>query len=360
MATSSPLRAAAVLAALIAPVLAAQGPVAQEPFRYMQPPKNIVDVFDAEPLPQAMVSPNHQVMALISAHPHPSIAELAQPMYRLAGTRINPKTNGPRLGGSIYKITLKTIATGADRTVTLPPQPRLSDVKFSPDGSHLSFLNTKDTAIEVWVTDVATGVSKLVSGTERANATTGDPCDWLNDNVTLVCEMVPAGRGPAPKEPDVPAGPNVQETTGKAAPAATYEDLLKTAFDDTLFDYYFTSQLVAITTTTGAKTPFGHPAIFENVRPSPSGDYVLVTTVKRPFSHLIPLNGFPHNVEVWARKESTTHTLAEVPTREGTTLTGVEAGPRSHQWRGDQPATLSLNGTWFFKSSGSRRSTAAI
>jgi dipeptidyl aminopeptidase/acylaminoacyl peptidase len=32
--------------------------------------------------------------------------------------------------------------------------------------------------------------------------------------------------------------------------------------------------------------------------------------------------------------------LADRPSREGTTLTGVEAGPRSFQWRADQPATV--------------------
>src|SRR5215467_6707623 len=160
MPISRSLRTAAVLAALLAPALVAQGPASVEPVHYMQPPKNVVDVFDAEPLPQAMVSPNHQVMALVSARQHPSIAELAQPMYRLAGSRINPKTNGPRVGGNIYAITIKTIATGAETKVTLPPQPRVSNVRFSPDGSHLSFLNTKDAAIEVWVADAATGTSK--------------------------------------------------------------------------------------------------------------------------------------------------------------------------------------------------------
>ncbi|HEX6465569.1 MAG TPA: hypothetical protein VFZ98_14000, partial [Vicinamibacterales bacterium] len=337
---SRSLRAAAIAAALLAPALKAQVSSGPEPVRYMLPPKEIVDVFDAEPLPQAMVSPNHQVLALTSAHPHPSIAELAQPMLRLAGSRINPKTNGPRVGGNIYRIVLKTIATGADTNVTLPAQPRVSNVKFSPDGTRLSFLNTKDTMIEVWVTDVATGATKLVSGTERANATAGDPCEWLKDNVTLVCEMVAAGRGPAPREPEVPPGPNVQENVGKAAPAPTYEDLLKTAHDDALFEYYFTSQLVAFNTATGAKAPFGHPAIFSNVMPSPGGDYVLVSTIKRPFSHLIPMNGFPHAVEIWSRRGAATKTLADVPTREGTSLTGVEPGPRSHQWRADQPATI--------------------
>ena len=121
--------------------------------------------------------------------------------------------------------------------------------------------------IELWIADGMTGARKaIVAGADRINATTGDPCDWLKDNVTMVCELVPAGRGPAPAEPLVPSGPHVEENYGKAAPAPTYEDLLKTAYDDTLFDYYFTSQLAAINVATGTKTPIGKPAVFAQRR----------------------------------------------------------------------------------------------
>ena len=247
------------------PRVIAQVPSAADAPKYVLPPKAIVDAFDAEPLPQTLLSPNKQVVALTKARTYPTIAELAQPMYRLAGSRVNPKTNGPHRasglpGTGIYSITLKKIADGAETAVKMPPQARISHVKFSPDGSHLSFLQTKDDAIELWVADGMTGTSKaVVSGADRINATTGDPCDWLKDNVTMVCEMVPAGRGPAPAEPLVPSGPHVEENYGKAAPAPTYEDLLKTAYDDTLFDYYFTSQLTAINVTTGAKSTIAPP-----------------------------------------------------------------------------------------------------
>src|SRR5262249_10326302 len=162
-------------------------------------------------------------------------------------------------------------ADGSDVTVPVPPQAKISHVKFSADGSKLAFLNTKDTAIELWIADGLTGVAKaVVTGGERINAAAGDPCDWEKDNVTMVCELVPAGRGTTPAEPTVPSGPNVQENYGKAAPAPTYEDLLKTVHDDALFEHYFTSQLTAINTNTGAKTPIGKPAIFNSVTPSPN------------------------------------------------------------------------------------------
>jgi dipeptidyl aminopeptidase/acylaminoacyl peptidase len=341
-----PARLALIASLFAVPVLVAQVPSASDPPRYVLPPKAIVDVFDAEFLPQTTVSPNRQVVALTKARAYPTIAELAQPMYRLAGSRVNPKTNGPHRasglpGTGVYAITLKKIADGTEVSVTMPPQPKISNLKFSPDGSRLSFLQTKENAIELWIADAATGAAKaIVTGNDRINATTGDPCDWVRDNVTIMCELVPASRGAAPVAPAVPPGPNVHENYGKAAPAPTYEDLLNSAYDDTLFSYYFTSQLTAINTATGAKTAIGPPAIFGGVTPAPGGQFVLVTTIKKPFSHTVPMNGFPQDIEVWTRTGEMAKKLADQPSREGVSLTGVEPGPRGFQWRADQPATV--------------------
>jgi len=308
--------------------------------RYLLPPKEIVDAFDAPPLPQAILSPSKQVMALTFRKAYPTIAELSQPMLRLAGARVNPRNNGPHRAAEIYAITLKKIADGSEVKVMVPPQADLLNVRFSPDGSRLSFQNRRDDRIELWVADTMTGRAKLVSGSDRLNASSGDPCDWLNDNATLICELVPASRGPAPQESTVPTGPNIQETSGKAAPAATYEDMIKTAHDEALFEYYFTSQLAAISVTSGSKTLIGRPAIFESVTPSPNSEYLLVAKIKRPFSHLIPMNGFPEDVEVWTRRGDVARNIADVPSREGVPLTGVQTGPRGYRWRQDQPATV--------------------
>jgi dipeptidyl aminopeptidase/acylaminoacyl peptidase len=261
-------------------------------------------------------------------------------MLRLAGARVNPKTNGPHRTGLIYAITVKKIADGSELKMTVPQQANISNVRFSPDGAHLSFLNTKPNGIELWIADVATGKARLISGVDRLNAASGDPCDWLHDNSTMICELVPAGRGPAPADPAVPRGPNVQENTGKAAPAPTYEDMLKTAHDDALFEYYFTSQIAAYNVASGRKTLIGRPAIFDNVTPSPSGEYLLVSKIKHPFSHLIPMSGFPEDVEIWTRRGELIRKIADLPSREGVPLTGVQTGPRGHNWRQDQSATV--------------------
>jgi len=308
--------------------------------RYQLPPKEVVDAFDAQPLPEALLSPTKQMFALTYRHPNPTIAELSQPILRIAGARVNPRNNGPQRTQEIYAITLRKISDGSETKVTLPPGANISNVHFSPDGAQLSFINHKDDRLELWIADAATGKARLVSGTDRLNATTGDPCDWLRDNKTLICQIVPVGRGPAPAEPTVPTGPNIQETSGKAAPAATYEDMIKTSHDEALFEYYFTSQLASIDASTGRRMLIGKPAIFDSVTPSPSGDFMLVTKIKRPFSHLIPMNGFPQDIEVWSRSGQLAKKIADVPSREGVSLTGVQTGPRGIRWRPDQPATV--------------------
>ena len=342
------IRAAAIAALLAAPALLAQSP--DQP-RYLLPPPQIVATFDKPPLPQVIVSPTRQQLALTMRKGNPTLVELARPTLRLAGSRVDPKNNAQHRNPGIYGITLKKISDGSETPVKVPANANLTNVRFSPDGAHLAFANITDAAIQLWVADTATGQAKMVSGGDRLNAATArlngaspdqdaDSCTWLRDNVTLVCQIVPPDRGPVPVEPIVPLGPPTLESRDKAAPAPTHEDMIRTPFDETLFEYYFSSQLAAIDSATGRRTLIGRPAIFESVSPAPNGEYVLVSKVKRPYSHLIPFDGFPQDVEIWNRRGEVARKVADMPSREGVTLTGVRTGPRDYRWRPDQPATI--------------------
>ena len=48
---------------------------AQEPSRYATPPKMVVDILDAKPLPQAIVSPSRLQLALVERRSMPTIAD---------------------------------------------------------------------------------------------------------------------------------------------------------------------------------------------------------------------------------------------------------------------------------------------
>jgi hypothetical protein len=265
-------------AVLLATTLAADAP------KYLVPPLEVVAAFDAAPLPEALLSPSKKVMSLAYRKGQPTIAALSQPMMRLAGARVNPRTNGPHRTTLIYAIKLQKIGGGAAANVTVPANANLSNLKFSQDGSKLAFLNTRSDGIELWVANATTGDAKKVSGTARLNAAAGDPCDWLADNKTVVCKIVPLGRGPAPADVHVPSGPNVQENEGKTAQSATYEDMIRTAHDEALFAYYFTSQFASFDTTSATMTTIGKPAILSDVAPSPNDRFLLVTKIKQPFS----------------------------------------------------------------------------
>ena len=210
-------RAACGALLLILPVIplhrgtaAQSAPAAPDVSKYLLPSAQIVATFDAPPLPQVIVSPTRQALAITTRKGSPSLAELARPTLRLAGLRVDPKNNGPHrtaTNGGGYRITLKRIADGREIPVSVPTQANVSNVHFSPDGARLSFTNTKDAGVELWIADATTGQAKTMSGADRLNAANGDPCDWLHDSVTIVCQLVPPDRGPAPSEPPVPAGP---------------------------------------------------------------------------------------------------------------------------------------------------------
>ncbi len=311
---------------------------AQEP--YKTPPRVIVDILDTPPLPVASVSPDRAWLLLLEQRSMPTIAELAAPMLRLAGNRINPRTTGPQLPGGITGLVLKRVADGSERRINVPPPAALSFVvTWSPDGRKVAFVQTRDSGLVLWVADAATGQARALTGA-TLNATNGPPCQWMPSGASLLCEFIPDGRGPAPVAPQTPVGPTIQETRGRAAPAPTFEDLLKNAFDERLFDYYFTAQLALVDVATGARTPVGQPTIFERVDVSPGGEHVLVIRTVRPFSYLVPSGGFPQEIDVWNLKGDVVRHIATLPSSEGVPIRGVRTGPRNVNWRPGAPATL--------------------
>jgi dipeptidyl aminopeptidase/acylaminoacyl peptidase len=304
---------------------------------YLTPPKAIVDILDAEPLPTVVVSPNHDVLAIVPRRSMPPIAELAQPMLRLAGLRINPTNNGQHRAPSGTGVTLRTVATNAERTLQVPPNPRIGQPAFSPDGTKLFFTNTRDGRVDLWIADVATGRTQLVDAPLNA---LGVGCEWLDDSSALLCRFVPANRGPVPAPPKAPSGPNIQENYGTPTPSRTYQDLLTSAHDEALFEYYFASQLAFVDPVTLRRTPVGKPGMHFATNVSPNGEYVLVTRLKRPYSRLLSLVDFPQKVEIWKRSGEKVRTIAEVPMGDIVPINGVMTGPRSERWHPLEPATL--------------------
>ncbi|MGH7672770.1 MAG: TolB family protein, partial [Gemmatimonadales bacterium] len=145
------------------------------------------------------MSPDRAWLLLLEQRSMPSIAELAQPMLRLTGSRINPRTTGPQLPGPITGLVLKRVTDGAERRISVPAPAALSFVSWSPDGRAIAFVQTQDSGLALWVADVATGRARALTG-PTLNATGGAPCQWMPPfpppgGARLLCRFVPEGRG---------------------------------------------------------------------------------------------------------------------------------------------------------------------
>lgn len=313
---------------------------------YLVPPQVIVDILDAPPPPTAMVGPTRDLVAFVQRRSMPPIAQLARPMHRLAGYRIDPRNSGPwRLPGiSGFTIVRLDLATGTRRAgnddvrVVAPRGTTLGWLLFSPDGSHLSYAVIRDTGIELWVVDLETGQPRPLTNASL-NATWGNPCEWLADSTGVLCRFRMSARGAAPSPPRQPASPNLQENDGRRAPVRTYQDLLDDPHDDALFEYHFTSQIATVALATGSRTALGEPGLFARVSGAPDSRHLLVERIQRPFSRLLPASRFARSVEVWTRAGDAV-ALASTPIAETTPIGGVATGPRGHRWDPTAPASL--------------------
>ncbi len=323
-------------------------PSAESP--YQQPPKAVLDALNAPPPPTLSIGPTRDAGIVEQAVAHPTIAELAQPMLRLAGLRIDVNTNGPHLRPLTVSFALVRLPGGASARIALPAgEHRLSDPIWSPDGKRFAFTDTTAHAIELWIGDAASGQAHKLAGV-RVDAVIGvpdgafgrrrPPVDWMPGGRTLLVRLVPSGRGAPPPAPRVPIGPHVQESAGRAGPVRTYEDMLENPHDEDLFDYYATSQLALVDPATGKTTLIGKPAIFTMAEPSPDGRYLLVTRLHRPYSYLHPFIDFPSEIEVWNRAGRSLHTLASLPLADRVPIDGVRTGPRAVAWLPVSGSTL--------------------
>lgn len=295
---------------------------------YKKPPAVVNDVLDAPAFPTVSVSPTRDYIALVQSARYPSIAEVAEPMLRLAGIRINPKTNGPARQASVTSLTFMKLADQSKVAVKLPAG-KVSSPSWSDDGKRFFLTTTSADGIGLWVGTVADGSVSEVKGV-KLNDAIGDAVQWLSKDELLV-QLIPEKRGKTPEAPAAPVGPVVQESSGKAAPVRTYQDMLTSAHDEALFEHYCTSQL-AVVKIDGTITKLGEPAIYTAVSTSPTTKYLLVTRLKKPFSYLHPYSAFPKATEVWDRSGKSIFTVVDSPLQDKVPIEGVPTGRRSVRW----------------------------
>lgn len=313
--------------------------LAQEAVNYQQPPKEIADLLLAKPTPSVSIDSKGEWMLFLERNTYPTVEELGQPEVRIAGLRLNPNNFSPSRNSFINNIWLKNIKTKKEFKINgLPQNLQAGNFRWNDKETKFAFTHTTATRVDVYVVNIATQLATKIN-TKPINLVLGNSLQWLDDN-SLMYKVVTNAAITAPKKPVTPKGPSVQQNMGKSAPSRTFQDLIKTPYDEQLFEFMATAQIVV--NKNGIEANVGKPDVYTMLDASPDKKYLLIQTLKKPYSYSVPAYGFASSVSVVDMAGNIIKDVANLPSTE-TTPSGndnVQNVPRSFEWRDDEPATL--------------------
>lgn len=246
------------------------------------------------------------------------MAIFAKPFHELGGVFIDFKANRSRALTIRNTVAIEVIsaADGSRRRITLPDGVRVSNVTWSPDGSHLAFFVHTDDATHIWLADAAT--LKAWQLTQKpVLATMVTSFDFTRDGKQIAAVLVPDNRAPMPQPPPAPQGPQVKinEDTDRNR-LRTFPSLMSTQYEFDLLEWHATGQLALLDVVgpppaKGARPrpakgaapvgikKIGQPAMIRSIDLSPDGKYVRVTRMTKPFSYIVPVSNFGSIEEIW-------------------------------------------------------------
>lgn len=315
---------------------------AQENLTYQKPSQSILDLADYERAPSVSMDTKKEYMLLTYRNTYKSLDDLNQDELRLGGLRINPITNISSTVTYVNNLKLRKIKDLNEVQVAgLPTNPRISNIAWSPNDKKISFSHTTASGVELWFIDVASAkATKLTEATVNANI--GSPFSWMNDNETILVKMLPKNRAALlDAKKDLPTGPIISNADGVKSQNRTYPDMLKNKNDEINFENIMTSELYKVNLN-GTITLFKNADMYAGESFSPDGNYLMLTTIQKPFSYIVPLSRFPLKSVVYDNAGNEVKVVNEVPLTEiiPKGFMAVRKGKRNMSWRADKPATL--------------------
>jgi dipeptidyl aminopeptidase/acylaminoacyl peptidase len=325
-------------------LLAAQNfVVAQDGTTFQKPSPTVLALADYERAPSVSMDSKTNYMLLSYRSTYKTLDDLNQEELRLGGLRINPITN---ISSAVTYINNLKIRKVSNKNITqvqgLPEQPKITNIAWSPNEQKIAFTHTSATGVALWVIDVVTAKATKLTD-YNLNANLGSPYSWMNDNENLLVKVIPNNRAALIDiKKDLPKGPAVSISDGSKAQNRTYPDLLKNKTDEQNFETIVTSTLYKIALN-GTATLFKNADMYAGESFSPDGKYLMLTTLHKPFSYIVPLNRFPQTSVVYDIAGNEIKKINEVPLTEIVPkgFSSVRKGKRAMAWRSDKPATLS-------------------
>jgi dipeptidyl aminopeptidase/acylaminoacyl peptidase len=242
----------------------------------------------------------------------------AEPFDELGGVFIDGRANRARALTISNNAGIQIISAvdGARKAIAIPPNARVSNAVWLPDGSGVAYFVHTDQATHIWVTDLATNSPRQITP-RPVLATLVSTFEFTKDGRQVAAVLVPDGRAPRPAPPAAPTGPEIKVSEDNDRNRLrTFPSLMSTPYDFQLLEWHATGQLALIDVgaplpARGAKRPpakgvptagvkkIGQPAMFRSLDLSPDGKYVRVTRMTKPFSYIVPVGSFGSIEEIW-------------------------------------------------------------
>ncbi len=316
---------------------------AQENVTYQKPTKEILELAEAPLAPNIRMDDQGENIVFLYRSNFKSIETLSEKEMRLGGLRINPKTNINSRQTYFNDIKVRLGRNSNETTINgLPNNGRYANFSWSPNQKMMAFTNTVNNGVELWILDIALKSAKKITQA-NLNANTGRPFSWFKDSKSLLIKtLLKNKKALIDTKTAVPTGPTISiSEVGKKAQNRTYQDLLKNKTDEHNFEQLVLSELQKVDLN-GKTSLWMKSDMYRSISFSPDGNYIMVTTIEKPFSYLVPYFRFPSKTNIYNTKANLITTALEVPLIEDLPkgFMAVRQGKRNLTWRDDKPATL--------------------
>ncbi|SFN96259.1 Dipeptidyl aminopeptidase/acylaminoacyl peptidase [Bizionia echini] len=315
----------------------------QENLTYQKPHQNILELAEAPLAPSIRMDSKGENIVFLYRSAYKTIEELSETEMRLGGLRINPVTNIGSRTRYNTDIKVKNDNTGNPKTVSgLPENGRFANFSWSPNQQFMTFTNTVSIGAELWLLDIKNAQAKKLTE-PKLNANMGNPAVWLKNSEALLVKMLPKNRKALINTKEaVPTGPTVSVSeAGVKAQNRTYQDLLKNPNDEHNFEQLAQAELYKVSLN-GSASLWKSADMYGDISFSPDGNYVMITTINKPFSYLVPYYRFPSETTIYKANGDLVKTMLQVPLIEDLPqgFMAERTGMRDLNWRNDKPATL--------------------
>ncbi|HXK50614.1 MAG TPA: prolyl oligopeptidase family serine peptidase, partial [Clostridiales bacterium] len=304
------------------------------------PPDEILKVFDA---------PDDQLMSVVSGtdkaieytyERYETLEDLSRDKLSLAGNIIFPGLHSEKT--RFAKKYLKTVDLNTlERTEITPADEKaVLDFEISPDRKYIAYLSQLKDGVYLRVADIETG-RMVFKDTAKVNMSMSELLiKWSTDSRSLFIPRPFYGSDPVPEKTVADIAPVAEESSGRTAQLRTYSNLLQSAFDIRLFEYFFTSQFVKLDVQTGTETPVGDPGIYRSFSQSPDGKYFLVRKISEPYSFTVPYYRFGYSWLILDFEGKEIKNLVTKEVQDEIPIGGVEIGIRDPRWIPQESSVL--------------------